>query len=406
MTSLRFGRFGLAAGTAALAGSLLLTTSVAAAEPATLDSASARFSYERVSFPTDPRFTQLLGINDGEIIAGYHGDENTEQTPNQGFTLKLPNDFTAENFSKSAQTQVVGVNNAGTTVGFYIDQAGNTHGFIKPVGQDAATADMPGTTFNQLLGINAKDQAAGYYQDAANPPLQHGYVRKRNGDYHVLNLPQPSSQATSINGNGSVVGFLQQSSVDTNATGFLLKAGKLTELKVPGATFTQALGINNSEVIVGTYIDGNGNNQGFVYERGKYASVSVPGANSTTINGINNQGEIVGFFTETVNGLTDTVGFVGKPGGNGSVIGTTGGNTGTGNNGGLNGNPGGLGGNGGAGGAGGNTGAGNTGGLNGPGSAGGNAGLLGNGGNGGAGGNTGAGNTGGLNGPGGNGGAQ
>ena len=30
----------------------------------------------------------------------------------------------------AAQTQVVGINNTGATVGFYVDAEGNNHGFI------------------------------------------------------------------------------------------------------------------------------------------------------------------------------------------------------------------------------------------------------------------------------------
>ena len=61
------------------------------------------FHFRTVSFPGDT-FTQLLGINDFEMIAGYHG-----ATVNQGFVLTLPNNFTPENFPNSAQTQVIGV---------------------------------------------------------------------------------------------------------------------------------------------------------------------------------------------------------------------------------------------------------------------------------------------------------
>src|SRR6266436_1384034 len=75
------------------------------------------FRFQTVNFPGDT-FTQLLGINDFEMIAGYHG-----ATVNQGFVLTLPNNFTPENFPNSAQTQVIGINNRGYTDGFYIDTA-------------------------------------------------------------------------------------------------------------------------------------------------------------------------------------------------------------------------------------------------------------------------------------------
>ena len=52
------------------------------------------YSFHTVTFPGDT-FTQLLGINAANQIAGYHGN-NTPGHPNKGFTLRLPKDFTLE----------------------------------------------------------------------------------------------------------------------------------------------------------------------------------------------------------------------------------------------------------------------------------------------------------------------
>ena len=326
MSVLRLKTISATLGAATIAASLLMT-GTASAESSDVGST---FSFRPVSYSlngnADPRFTQLLGVNDKGTIAGYHGDENTENTPNKGFTLKVSSKsnlkFTDENFPGSDQTQVVGIDNSGDTVGFYITQ-NVTHGFLKDKGKDAVSVDLPGTTFNQLLGINNKGQAAGYFQDNASTPLQHAYIREKNGDFLVLNLPMPSSQATSINDDGTVVGFLQQSTADTKSSGFILKGGKVTELNYPGASFTQALGVNNSDDVVGTYNDNAGTAHGFLYEKGQYQNIDFSDGGTiitgTVVNGINNHDEIVGFYTKSVPVLgstttqTDTVGFIGKP---------------------------------------------------------------------------------------------
>src|SRR5690242_3388109 len=100
---------------------IVLTLIVIAALPS---SAQVLYNYETVNYPNDT-FTQLLSINNGGVIAGYHG-----ATVNKGFTLVLPNSFTNENFPNSAQTQVVGINTGRHTAGFYVDVNGITHGFI------------------------------------------------------------------------------------------------------------------------------------------------------------------------------------------------------------------------------------------------------------------------------------
>src|SRR5713226_9499061 len=121
-----------------------------------------RFHFRTVFFPGDT-FTQLLGINNSDVIAGYHG-----ANVNKGFTLVLRGlTFTNENFPNSAQTQVIGINNSSETDGFYIDTAGLTHGF-KDVRGTFLTVDFPNRPFNQLLGLNDFGQAAGYYSTTAN----------------------------------------------------------------------------------------------------------------------------------------------------------------------------------------------------------------------------------------------
>ncbi len=73
---------------------------------------------------------------------------------------------------------MIGINKRGDTDGFYVDKAGNTHGFIH-IGGSFQTVGFPGTPFNQLLGVNDNDQAAGYFQDAQGN--FHPYIWDKNG---------------------------------------------------------------------------------------------------------------------------------------------------------------------------------------------------------------------------------
>jgi probable HAF family extracellular repeat protein len=263
------------------------------------------FSFETVNFPEDT-FTQLLGINDASVIAGYHGSGATGH-PNKGFVLTLPKSFVSENFKDSAQTQVIGINNAGNTDGFYIDQAGVTHGFLRR-GGEFMTVDFPGTTFNQLLGLNTEQQAVGYFADANN--IDHAYIYEENGGVFLeFTIPNASggAQATGINMTGEVCGFY----IDGAGTnhGFTLNRGTFTKLDVPESMFTQALGLNNNGQVVGAFMDKSGMTHGFLYSGGSFEQIDDPnGFGTTTVNGINNTGRIVGFYVDSA-GNTD--GFVG-----------------------------------------------------------------------------------------------
>ncbi len=74
-----------------------------------------------------------------------------------------------------------------------------------------------------------------------------------------------------------------------------------------GATSVQALGLNNSGQVVGSFTDAAGNTHGFVFDvaTSTYFTVDDPHANGmTVVNGINDQGQLVGFYLDH-NGNTD-----------------------------------------------------------------------------------------------------
>ncbi|MGH9430066.1 MAG: hypothetical protein ACRD3T_00825 [Terriglobia bacterium] len=255
-----------------LALSLGVAALLCVAMPST-SRAGTVYTFQTVNFPGDT-FTQLLGINNSSVIAGYHG-----ATINEGFTLTLPNNFVLEDFPNSTNTQVIGINNTSLTDGFYVDTGGVTHGFIFN-GSSFSTTDAPGTAFNQLLGINDAGTAAGYSStDPTGATLQMAYIRSSGGSYTYLQSLLPggigNNQATGVNNAGEIAGFyLTDNGADS--TGFLLNGTTLTNLEFPGSAFTQALGVNNNGMAVGFYIDAQGNMHGFTYLNGTYTSVDDP----------------------------------------------------------------------------------------------------------------------------------
>lgn len=76
-------------------------------------------------------------------------------------------------------------------------------------------------------------------------------------------------------------------------------AGAYTFVNIdnPDADWTEARGINNNGVIVGSYGLG-GTRHGFVLEGENYSTLDYPGAESTFAAGINDIGEIVGSYTD------------------------------------------------------------------------------------------------------------
>jgi hypothetical protein len=302
--------------------SVLTGTAVAASAPAPAD-AGANFMFRTLDNGHDRTFNQLLGINNEGVIAGYFGS-GQKGHPNRGYTVSSPygqGSYVNENFPGAAQTQVTGIDNSGYTVGFWVDGAGANNGFYELNGHQPQTVDFPANdnakpSVDQLLGINDSGIAAGFYTDAKG--VNHGFTYNIAAHrFKVVNVPGDTNvTAAAINGERDVAGFATNSAGVTE--GYLERSdGRLFRLDVPGASATQAFGVNDGDEVVGDYTVGTGNSAmtyGFVWAPGfGFETVNDPnGVGSTTINGINDRGTLVGFYTDSA-GNTD--GFVAKANG-------------------------------------------------------------------------------------------
>jgi Cu/Zn superoxide dismutase len=329
-TAARVGVATVAAGVLA-AGAFTLVSSAGASTSSAAGTMSMHaaaghvgYGFRTLDDTADPTFNQLLGINDSGLIAGYFGS-GAQGHPNMGYQLASGGSYTGENFPGSAQTQVTGLNNDGVTVGFWSNTNNgpgkdanfgwvNVNGGFREVNFPASSPASPAV--DQLLGVNDNDVAVGFYTDAKGN--NHGY------EYNIINRsfsrvldpadPGASLTAAAINDRGDVAGFYTGSKGNTD--GFLKTAGgQFTSLAYPGASMTQAFGVNGSDQVVGAYTDGTGNSattHGFTWTpQGGFASVDDPqGQGATTINGVNDHGDLVGFYTDS-KGNTD--GFVATP---------------------------------------------------------------------------------------------
>jgi len=105
------------------------------------------------------------------------------------------------------------------------------------------------------------------------------------------------TNAIGINAHGQIVGGFADAGGASH--GFLLEEETFTTIDVPGATSTGAFGINNRGQISGFYSDVSGGQHGFLLDKGSFGTIDIPGAIRTDANGINNRGQIVGGFTDS-----------------------------------------------------------------------------------------------------------
>jgi hypothetical protein len=114
----------------------------------------------------------------------------------------------------------------------------------------------------------------------------------------VMNLDVLGAYATTpagINNSSLIVG----SYLDNSGThGFTYSGGTYTTLNAPGASFTSASGVNDNGMIVGGYQNNLGVMHGFIYSGGTYTTLDFPNATSTFAYGINNSGIVVGNYQD------------------------------------------------------------------------------------------------------------
>jgi hypothetical protein len=172
-------------------------------------------------------------------------------------------------------------------------------------------------SFNVLLGINKHGVIAGYFGSGAHGHPNAGYLLRspyHQGNYAAESFPRAAqTQVTGINDNGVTVGFFSRTNRAnplSNANfGFYRLNGKYHRVAFPAAraadgksvpNVDQLLGVNNSGVAAGFYVDASGDSHGYLYNifTHHFTPENVSGgAVSVVATGISNKGDVTGYFT-------------------------------------------------------------------------------------------------------------
>ena len=253
------------------------------------------------------RFTNFDGPNAGNT-AGTGTNMNGISNLGTAVGFTIANDGTTfTNFTanplKTTRARLVNINGSTTAMAFGINSAGtvvgtdghgdafslNRHGVLK-------TFIPPGGTSATAFGINDRVNIVGQFVTSTATP---GFVLVHGGtSFLTINAPSGPNivNAQGINNKGLVVGFYV--GTDGQDHGFTAsdraaKNGTLTSTAVadptipavsgePGATFvfSQILGINDFGIAVGYYGDSTTSQHGFIYNThtGKYTFLDDPNA--------------------------------------------------------------------------------------------------------------------------------
>jgi hypothetical protein len=179
--------------------------------------------------------------------------------------------------------------------------------------------NMHDVTFNQLLGINDEGVIAGYFGSGAAGHPNKGYrLLPPYGQANYVNENFPHSvqtQVTGLNNRGVTVGFWSNTNkgvgMDANF-GWVNVNGHFRQADFPTGSpaspvTNQLLGVNDSDIAVGFWVDANGNSHGYAYNinTNSYSSIAEAGVTSLTATAINDLGQVAGFYTNPGSGNTD-----------------------------------------------------------------------------------------------------
>lgn len=114
---------------------------------------------------------------------------------------------------------------------------------------------------------------------------------------HVIVLNPPGSiytTASALNNKGITVGSFEYAGQQLQGFAYLSSNNTYKSIQYPGADYTIALGVNDSNTVSGTFANSDGVNHGFFLQNGTFRQYDVPGFSGTTIIGINKAGDFAG----------------------------------------------------------------------------------------------------------------
>ena len=114
--------------------------------------------------------------------------------------------------------------------------------------------------------------------------------------YAAINVPTAAqTMANGINNKNLIVGSYISSAGHTH--GFTLSGTTFTTVDFPKSTSTNIYGVNDNGDVVGSYtLSGSMTSHGFLRHNGVFSTIDFPGPSGTAARGINNSGVIVGAY--------------------------------------------------------------------------------------------------------------
>ena len=190
-----------------------------------------------------------------------------------------------------------GINNSGQIVGYASFSTHASHAFLYSGGSMSDLSSLTGTTYSQCTSINSASQIVGLAHE--NSSRQYAFLYS-GGTLAYLDTGYAYSAALDINASTQIVGYASQnSSADKQAFVYNLDNDAAINLGTLGGSASEATGINDNGIVVGTAETSSGIEHAFFYSSGTMTDlndlIDATGWILQKATAINNNGQIVGY---------------------------------------------------------------------------------------------------------------
>jgi hypothetical protein len=247
--------------------------------------------------------TEIYSVNNSNEMVGHYNVGAVQH----GLAVinGKPNDIDDPKGNQAAGgTWCGGVNSSGTIVGYYYTNPLSpvATGFIyDPSNQNFTDVTYPDATNTYLSSVNDNGEIVGAYTDADGSG--EGFFSKNGGQSFTVLTPPNSIVGVAMGNNNAGLITVQGENSNGTWSAYLYDAANLhnpyTLINVPTAVNSYVEGINNHASIVYAWEDSSGNFHGAVKSiLGKFLQLDEPnaGAAGTYTDGINDNNVIVGTF--------------------------------------------------------------------------------------------------------------
>jgi hypothetical protein len=237
--------------------------------------------------------TVPFGINDRGEICGYvlNADGSYD-----GFIRRQSGEFAPLLVDPhGSSTAAFDITNAGRVVGYYVAKDTHARGFVY-AGGDFKTYNVPGAREDAIIGMNDAGSFVGWY---VNQRTVHGYANI-GGTFSEIQIPGSRYiYPDQVNSSNVAMGSYRMNA--TAYHGFYRDPDGTLHYPIdfPGARSTDLNGINNQNWMAGQYYDDSGASHGLLYQPpDTFIIYDYPGTTYTAFDAINNHGDIVGAYTD------------------------------------------------------------------------------------------------------------